>query len=177
MSSPTTALRPRRRADEIAVRAIPYRMIEAWDRGSGDGFAAPFSEDADFVGFEGTHLRGRAEIAAYHQRLFDSDLKGSRVDGHVLFVRFLSPELAVMHSVGGMIPAGEVERSPARDSMQFFIVRKHENEWCVEAMMSARRLTLEQQIFWDDLLALRPGDRNQVSDFLDALRRRPESGN
>jgi pyruvate/2-oxoglutarate dehydrogenase complex dihydrolipoamide dehydrogenase (E3) component len=34
-------------------------MIDAWNRGSGEGFAAPFSETADFITFEGTHLKGR----------------------------------------------------------------------------------------------------------------------
>jgi uncharacterized protein (TIGR02246 family) len=68
------------------------RMIEAWNKGSGADFAAPFTESADFVAFEGTHWKGRQEITAFHQKLFDTSVKGSRlVEGEVKFVRFLTP--------------------------------------------------------------------------------------
>ena len=34
-------------------------MIDAWNAGNGAAFAAPFSDTADFIAFEGTHLKGR----------------------------------------------------------------------------------------------------------------------
>src|ERR1044072_5354371 len=96
--SPTTA-------DEAAIRVIPFQMIEAWNQGSGAGFAAPFAEHTDFVAFEGTHLQGRPEITLFHQQLFDTTLKGTRLYGEVKFVHFLNPQLAVMHAVGGTMMA------------------------------------------------------------------------
>jgi uncharacterized protein (TIGR02246 family) len=48
--------------DENAIRAIHQRMIDAWNTRNGAAFATPFTEDADFVAFEGTHLIGRQEI-------------------------------------------------------------------------------------------------------------------
>jgi hypothetical protein len=50
--------------DEAQLSDIPLQMIEAWNRGDAEAFAAPFSETADFIAFEGTHLHGRSEIAA-----------------------------------------------------------------------------------------------------------------
>ena len=82
--TPGLALQP---ADEAAIRAIPEHMIDAWNRGSADDFAAPFVDDADFVAFEGTHLKGREQIAAFHRRAFDTVVKGSRLEGAVRFVR------------------------------------------------------------------------------------------
>lgn len=66
-------------ANESAIRAFHRQMIDAWNRGSGEGFAAPFSETADFITFEGTHLKGRKEIAAFHQQAFDTVVKGTRL--------------------------------------------------------------------------------------------------
>lgn len=86
-------------ADENAIRAIHRRMIDAWNAGDGAAFAAPFTDAADFVVWEGTHLKGRQEIAVFTQQIFDTVVKGSRLEGEVRFVRFLSPVLAVMHSV------------------------------------------------------------------------------
>ena len=67
--------------DEKAIRAIHQRMIDAWNTGDGAAFAAPFTEDADFVAFEGTHLKGRQEITSFHQRICDTVVKGSRLEG------------------------------------------------------------------------------------------------
>ena len=44
--------------DEVAIRSLYERMMDGWNEGSGNDFAAPFTDDADFVGFDGTHLRG-----------------------------------------------------------------------------------------------------------------------
>jgi uncharacterized protein (TIGR02246 family) len=93
--------------DEKAIRAIHQRMIDAWNTGDGAAFAAPFTEDANFVAFEGTHLKGRQEITSFHQRIFDTVVKGSRLEGgEVKFVHFLGPALAVMHSVRQRNAAG-----------------------------------------------------------------------
>ena len=55
---------------KAAIRSLYERMMDGWNEGSGNDFAAPFTDDADFVGFDGTHLRGRQEIALFHQRAF-----------------------------------------------------------------------------------------------------------
>jgi uncharacterized protein (TIGR02246 family) len=57
-------------ADEAAIRALYQQVIDGWNAGSGDAFAAPFEEDADQVGFDGTHFKWRKEIASFHQHLF-----------------------------------------------------------------------------------------------------------
>ena len=67
-SEPTTQTA----ADEDAIRAIHQRIIDAWNAGDGDAFAAPFSDRADFVAWNGTHLEGRQEIAAFHRQMFDT---------------------------------------------------------------------------------------------------------
>jgi uncharacterized protein (TIGR02246 family) len=141
-------------ADEDAIRAIHQRMIDAWNAGDGAAFAAPFTDDADFVAFEGTHLKGRQEIALFHQRIFDTVVKGSRLEGEVKFVRLLSPMLAVMHSVVRLTLRGQTEASPSRDSMQLTVVTKRDADWRGEGLMNARRLTMERQLFLDDIDSL-----------------------
>jgi uncharacterized protein (TIGR02246 family) len=70
-------------------------MIDAWNAGAGAAFAVPFTDEADLVAWKGTHLKGRQQIASFTQRIFDTVVK----EGEVKFVRFLSPVLAMMHSV------------------------------------------------------------------------------
>jgi uncharacterized protein (TIGR02246 family) len=84
--------------DEAAVRALYQELMDGWNQGNGDAFAAVFTEDGDLIGFDGTHFKGRQEIAPFHQQLFDKWLKGSRLVGEVKDVRFLSPDVALMHA-------------------------------------------------------------------------------
>ena len=58
---------------EDAIRAIHQQMIDAWNTSSGMAFATPFTDDVDFVAFEGTHLKGCQEIASFHQTNRDGD--------------------------------------------------------------------------------------------------------
>ena len=48
MNSQTTTLTT---ADEDAIRAIHQRMIDAWNAGDAAAFAAPFTDEANFVAF------------------------------------------------------------------------------------------------------------------------------
>ena len=61
-----------RSADEAAIRALYQQLIDGWNKGSGEAFAAPFAEDSDLVGMDGTHLKGRQEIISFNQQLFDT---------------------------------------------------------------------------------------------------------
>jgi uncharacterized protein (TIGR02246 family) len=65
ISQPSTS----QSTDEVDVRALYQQMMDAWNTGSGEAYAAPFAEDGDLIGFDGTHFKGRREIAPFHQRL------------------------------------------------------------------------------------------------------------
>ena len=157
-------------ADEAAIRSIPYQLMEAWNEGSGKGFAAPFTDDADFVAFEGTHIKGRSEINSFHQQIFDTVVKGSHLEAEVKFVRLLNPELAYMHSVVRVTMPGESKPLPGRDSMQLFVVAKHNGEWKVEAVQNSRILTLERQTLSDHLDSLPEATQHKVVDFVASLK-------
>lgn len=124
--------------DEAVLRGLYLQLIDGWNRGDGHAFAAAYSEDADHVGFEGTHLKGRTEIAAQHQQLFDTYVKGSRLVGKVRSIRLLTPDVALMHAVGGTIMAGEDDLSPDRNSVHTLVAVKQHGEWRLAAFHNTR---------------------------------------
>jgi uncharacterized protein (TIGR02246 family) len=129
----------RRSSDEAAVREVYQRFMEAWNRGSGAGLAEVFTEDGDLVGFDGTHLQGPQEIGPFHQQLFDKWLKGSRLLVQVTGVRFLSPDVALMHAVGRTVMRGEQAPTPERDSIQTLVVTRQEGgDWRLAAFQNTR---------------------------------------
>lgn len=79
--------------DETAIRALYQQKIDGWNTGNGKAFAAPYTHVSDYIGFDGTYLKGREEIASHHQMLFDKFVKGSRLVGKIRSIRFLTPIL------------------------------------------------------------------------------------
>jgi hypothetical protein len=49
-------------ADEAAVRDLFRELLDDWGRGDGYAYGSRFTEDADYVAFEGTRTRGRGSL-------------------------------------------------------------------------------------------------------------------
>ncbi len=126
------------RDDEAAIRDVYRRLMEGWNRGSGEAFAAVFDEDGDQVAFDGTRFAGRREISDFHQELFDKWMKGTRLVGRVESVRFPAPDVAVTHARGGTIMRGKSAPSPERDSIQTLVVVRRNGEWRLAALDNIR---------------------------------------
>jgi uncharacterized protein (TIGR02246 family) len=125
--------------DEDAVRDLFAQLLVAWERGDGSAYGALFTEDADYVAFDGSHTKGRQAIATSHQRLFDSWLKGTRLVGQIERVRFLAPEVALVHATGATLMPGK-ER-PLRPSLQTFVATKQQDAWRFAAFHNTRIVT------------------------------------
>ena len=123
-------------ADEAAIRALVQKCIEGWNKGSGEAFAAQFAEDSDFVVGNGTHLKGRKQNASNHQQIFDTFFKGTRLWLQVKSVRFLRPDVALIHTLGKVLKPGESDASQEPATIQSWTVSKHGNEWLVDAFQN-----------------------------------------
>ena len=128
----------RRQEDEAAIQDLLWRLIDGWNRGSGEAFAAPFAEDADFVGFDGTYFKGREEIVSFHKLLFERILVGTRLVGKVRGVRFLTPGVALLHAVGGTVMPGQSDLDPDRNSIQTLVATKRDGAWELAAFQNSR---------------------------------------
>ena len=63
-------------AERRAVLELGQALQDAWNRGDAAGYASLFTDDADFVAWNGSHGRGRQAIEDGHRRLFDGPLAG-----------------------------------------------------------------------------------------------------
>lgn len=124
--------------DVAQVQALYTELMDGWNQGSGEAFASPFAADGELIGFDGTHLRGRREIAVFHQPLFDKWLKGTRLVGEAKSVRFLSRDVALVHAVGGTVMPGKSTPAPERDSIQTLVATRRDGEWRLEAFQNTR---------------------------------------
>lgn len=124
--------------DGIAVRGLYQELMDGWNEGSGEAFAAVFTEDGDLVAFDGAHFKGRREIAPFHQELFDKWMKGTRLVGRVESIKFLTPDVAVVHAAGSTVMRGKKEPSPERDSILTLVAVRQNGEWRLAAFHNNR---------------------------------------
>jgi uncharacterized protein (TIGR02246 family) len=123
-------------ADESAIRALIQKCVDGWNKGSGEAFAPQFAEDSDFVPGNGMHHKGRQQNAAAHQRIFDTFFKGTRLWIQVKSVRFLKPDVALIHSVSKVLKPGESDASPEPDFIQTWVVMKRKGAWFIDAFQN-----------------------------------------
>ncbi|UBU09422.1 SgcJ/EcaC family oxidoreductase [Nonomuraea gerenzanensis] len=89
------------------ITELLTRLAQAWNNGDATAYAAVFTEDADYITFEGTHTRGRAAIESTHRWLFQGPLKGSTMaaPGDVT-VKPLADGAALVIAAGGTAVEG-----------------------------------------------------------------------
>ena len=113
---------------EQDIRALLARMFEAWARGDSEAYANCFTEDSDYVTFNGIHLRGRAENAGLHGALFRTVLRGTRIAADVESIVFLSPGVALMHTAA----------DGRKKSYQTYVVVKTGDAWLIRSFQNTR---------------------------------------
>jgi uncharacterized protein (TIGR02246 family) len=114
--------------DKNSIRLLLARLYDAWARGDGDGYAACFARESDYITFNGIHLRGRAENAELHGALFRTVLKGTKLSAEIESIELLSSGVALVHTVG----------SGRKRSYQTYVLVKSDNEWLIRSFQNTR---------------------------------------
>jgi len=170
-----------RQSDADEIRGLYLATMDGWNRGSGEAFAAPFAEEVDFVAFDGTRFRGRDELVRFHDPLFKTHLKGTRLVGDVTDIRFIGPDVAVLHARGGTVLRGKREPAPERDSLQTLVATRRDGRWQFVAFQNTRVRPIGRNVlgtmcwligdwFWKWCL---PQDHQRVTSQAPATRSAP----
>lgn len=93
-------------ADEQAIRALIDRQITGWDTADPDAYASVFTPDAEYVTFLGSRYKGRAAIASSYAPLFKKLLRGTRLHIQIAQLRYLTPDVALIHARAAVTKSG-----------------------------------------------------------------------
>jgi len=85
------------KVDEEAVRKLPQSFCDAWAKRDGHELAKIMAGDVDFVTVATVYLHGRADFEKFHVRLLSGRFKDSTITPLEITVRFLRPDMAVVH--------------------------------------------------------------------------------
>ncbi|HEX8130493.1 MAG TPA: SgcJ/EcaC family oxidoreductase [Pyrinomonadaceae bacterium] len=123
--------------DEAAVRENVRQMEVGWNTKSGALYAKPFAADADYVVVNGVHLRGREAIEKSHQHIFDTFYKNSILSISVKQIRFLRPDVAVVH-VQGVNRIRQGAETREMNAMVTLVMTKEKGDWKIVAFQNTQ---------------------------------------
>ena len=116
-------------------------FVAAWAEGSGSKLAECFTDDAYFVAFDGTRLKGGKAIGEWHQPAFDSVLRNTRLDIRIDEIQMLAPDLALVSTSGGALDKSGTRKSRLMgESHEINLVKRLAGgEWKLAALQVTRR--------------------------------------
>jgi uncharacterized protein (TIGR02246 family) len=110
------------------LEAVVAGLMNCWNAADGNGFAAPFADDADFVNIHGLYGKGKPAIAEAHEMILHSIYAGSTLDYRVKQARKIASDVVLVHLNARLkIPrgplAGEIRAMPSA------VLRREDGEW------------------------------------------------
>ena len=123
---------------DAALHDLFDRMCAAWTAGDAAAYGDCFTEDSDYVSYDGTHARGRQAMVDNHHRLFTGVLSGSALVGRVESVRHLRPGVAVLHATGSVLMPWRSSLPGRRLSRQTLVAVEEGGAWRIAALHNGR---------------------------------------
>jgi len=122
-------------ADERAVRDIEARWENAWNSNDVPAMSRDFAPDVDAINLAGEWFKGRAPFAESLAELHSDKAKGSVWQTEETSVKFLTPEIAIVHVIinshGEHNPDGSLR--PARRAILTRVEVKRSGQWLIVA--------------------------------------------
>jgi uncharacterized protein (TIGR02246 family) len=137
-----TAFGVDRSEDEAAVRSVVRRQQEGWNRHEAKAYAETFTEDADVVNVLGWWWKGRPEIEKKLTDAFVFVFRESTLTFNEVNVKFLSPELALVHARWTMVGAKTPSKgaSAPQQGIQTQLLQKRAGKWLMAAVQNTNSM-------------------------------------
>lgn len=124
--------------DNEQLTALFERMCRAWTDGDAQAYGECFTENSDYVSFDGAWAAGRAPMVESHDKLFRGVLTGSSLVGEVEAIRYLGPDVAVLHALGSVLVAWRSTLPKRRLSRQTMVAVRTTDGWRIAALHNTR---------------------------------------
>lgn len=92
--------------------------------------AAPIAADGLVIGYDGSQMFGREEVASQLGRIF-ADHSTAAYVAKVRSVSTVGSDAALLHAVVGMVPPGGTELMPNRTAIQTVVASRGNEGWRV----------------------------------------------
>jgi uncharacterized protein (TIGR02246 family) len=122
-------------ADEKAIRDVEARWENAWNSNDVAALSQDFATDVDAINLAGEWFKGRAPFAQSLQELHSDKAKGSIWQTEETSVKFLTPEIAIVHVLINSHGEHNTDGSlrPARHAILTRVEVKRGGHWLIVA--------------------------------------------
>lgn len=121
--------------NEQDVRALYQRLLESWNARDGVAYAALFTGDAVVIGFDGSEMSGRADIAATLTAIF-ADHPTPEYVAIVRGARFPAPNVAILRADSGLVPRGAADLNPDLNARQTLVAVRDPTGWAIASFQN-----------------------------------------
>lgn len=132
--------------DAHALTLLFERLSESWGAMNPEAYAGAFTEDADYVTFIGTHLRGRGQIRDSHEALWQHFQKNTRLYGKIRSLRFVTEDVAIMITEGAILTGSRTEPKPKDLKVQTLVAVRRPEGWRFSSFQNTKHRRLMERI-------------------------------
>ncbi|HEX5534217.1 MAG TPA: SgcJ/EcaC family oxidoreductase [Actinomycetales bacterium] len=123
---------------DVQIQNLFDDMCAAWTGGDAHAYGACFTEDSDYVSYDGTRAAGRQPMVDAHDKLFRGVLTGSALVGEVESIRYVSDDVAVVHATGSVLMPWRSSLPKRRLSRQTLVAVRNRDGWRISALHNGR---------------------------------------
>lgn len=122
---------------EEAFKEMAAKWAEVWNSGEMEGLAELYTEDADFIGFDGKAHKGREAVVKSFVELAGTAFKGAQISIERSHVRQLKPNIMVGDSEWEFTGVPEVEgQKPPTKGTSTVVVVNQDGKWVITSHRS-----------------------------------------
>ncbi len=131
-------MRESNRIETELINDVFHQLFTAWSEGDAVKFADQFTDNVDYITFNGQHIKGKKEVETTHYQLFTGILKGSKMKGEVTDIRFLNEETAIAYCIGNTKMKWQKNFSEKRSSINTNVLSKASGTWKITSFHNCR---------------------------------------
>lgn len=121
------------------VRELFATYCKTWTQGDSIGFGRLFTEDADYVSYDGSWAAGVERLTDNHDKLFRGVIAGSAMVGEIESLRFITDSVAVLVANGSVLMPWRSKLPKRRLSRQILVCVRRPEGWRIAAIQNNRQ--------------------------------------
>ncbi|MEU6022092.1 SgcJ/EcaC family oxidoreductase [Micromonospora sp. NPDC047134] len=124
--------------DDRRIRELFDRLMQAWTDNDAAAYGACFTDDSDYVSYDGTRAVGRRDMQEAHDRLFRGVLAGSALVGEIESIRYVTDGVAIVHGTASVLMPWRSRLPKRRLSRQTLVAVRTDQGWRFTALHNGR---------------------------------------
>ena len=124
--------------DDHAITTLFSRLMQAWTDNDAAAYGACFTDDSDYVSYDGTRAVGRTPMQHAHDQLFRGVLAGSALVGGIESIRYVNHDVAVIHGTASVLMPWRSTLPKRRLSRQTLVAVRTQDGWRFTALHNGR---------------------------------------